>query len=115
MVTNPLLNQNSIAREIKAVNSEWTMNTVRDIRLMWQILYSASDPKHPFNSFTAGNSFTLFNNRSVTEVANRLRNYHKKHYSANLMSIAILTKTQTDDLKNKCKPSLWSGWHDMVF
>jgi secreted Zn-dependent insulinase-like peptidase len=43
--------------------------------------------------------FSVFisKNRSVDEVAERLLSYHKSHYSANLMSIAILTKSS--DLK----------------
>jgi len=69
------------------------MNKVRDVRQMWQIFYGAADPDHPFNSFTAGNSDTIFRNRSVAEVARRLSEYHRTHYSANLMSIAILTKS----------------------
>ena len=93
MVAKPLLRQNSIAREIKAVISEWNKSKVSDYRRARQIFYSASDPNHPLNSFTCGNFDTIFNNGSVAQVAQRLNDYHKTHYSANLMSIAILTKS----------------------
>ena len=36
-----------------------------------------SNPSHPFNSFTIGNSDTIYNNRTVDEVAKRLKEYHR--------------------------------------
>lgn len=97
---SPLFSKSCQDREIKAVDSENKKNLQNDVWRFYQLEKHTSNPKHPFNGFSTGNFETL-NNQPIKEgldVRDVLIEFHKSHYSANLMSLVVLGKEDLDQL-----------------
>lgn len=97
---SPLFSKSCQDREIRAVDSENKKNLQNDMWRFYQLEKHTSNPKHPFNGFSTGNFETL-NNQPIKDgidVRDVLIEFHKSHYSANLMSLVILGKEDLDQL-----------------
>ena len=107
----PLLTESATDREINAVNSEHERNIDDDGWRLSQLEKTLSDPKHDYNKFGTGfqlfqiqcvfiNSLVLGNTETLKEmplkegidVREALLEFHKKWYSANIMSLVVLGK-----------------------
>jgi len=91
----PLFKEEYTQREMNAVNSEYQKNLEQDYWRMRQVKRNLYNASHPANHFEIGTLETLSNvDRDV------LLDFHKKYYSANMMSLSILSNLDLDSLEN---------------
>lgn len=97
----PLFTESATDREINAVNSEHEKNLALDVWRMRQVNKSLANPKHPYSKFGTGNYKTLVEDAKTNGIVVRdeLIKFHKKWYSANIMSLAIFGKESLDELE----------------
>jgi insulysin len=117
----PLFLENTLDRELRAVDSENKKNLQSDQWRLHQLEKSLSNPKHPFCHFSTGNLETL---KTLPEarginVRDKFIEFYEKHYSANRMKLCILGREPLDlleawvseffcDVKNKdLAPNRW--------
>ncbi|KAJ2747233.1 metalloprotease, partial [Coemansia sp. BCRC 34301] len=55
----PLFNTDCVDRELKAVDSEYKVNSQKDSRRIYQLEARTANPAHPFSGFPTGNIQTL--------------------------------------------------------
>lgn len=97
----PLFNESSTSREMTAVDNENTKNLQSDSWRDFQLLKSLSKSDHPLNKFSTGNLETLKtipeeNNINIRDV---LIDFHKQHYSSNLMTLVVYGNQPLDTLQ----------------
>jgi insulysin len=97
---DPLFSESCKDREINAVDSENKKNLQNDLWRLYQLDKLNSNPAHPYNSFSTGNFETLHTDPLARglDVRKVLMDFHREHYSANLMSLVILGKEDLDTL-----------------
>lgn len=88
----PLFTESATDREVNAVDSEHVKNVPSDAWRLSQLEKSTSNPNHPYSKFGTGNKETLdiIPKERGIQVRDELLKFHKKWYSANLMSLAVL-------------------------
>lgn len=88
----PLFTESATDREVNAVDSEHVKNIPNDAWRLSQLEKSTCDPSHPYSKFGTGNIETLdtIPKEKGIQVREELLKFHKKWYSANLMSLAVL-------------------------
>jgi len=91
----PLFNEDATFREIDAVDSEHKKNLPSDYRKLHQLLESCANPASKISRFRTGNMETL----KKPGIREALLDYHSKNYSANAMTIALLSNLSLDDLE----------------
>lgn len=66
-----------------------------------QLTRDSANPVHPLNKFATGNKFTLETNAIANGVDSRqlLLEFHRKYYSAGLMTLSVLGKESLEDLQ----------------
>jgi len=94
----PLFNAEYVEREKHAVHSEYQAKIKDDSRLQYDILKQASNPAHPFSQFSVGSLQTLAD-REKQSVRDDLLKFYQQHYSANRMSLVVLGKQSTAELR----------------
>ncbi|KAG7660809.1 STE23 [[Candida] subhashii] len=96
----PLFSNSCKDREINAVDSENKKNLQNDDWRLHQLDKSNSNPNHPYNGFSTGNYQTLHVEPIAKGINVRdvLIEFHKSHYSSNLMNLVILGKEDLDTL-----------------
>lgn len=94
---SPLLNADKIERERNAVHSEFTARFQEDSRRYFDALKQVTHPDHPFSNFSVGNLTTLSNEDGA--LRNDVEAFWKTHYSANLMTLAVLGREPLDVLE----------------
>ena len=91
---SPLFSPKYTEREMNAVNSEYQKNLEQDYWRMRQVKRNLYNPEHPSNHFEIGTLETL------SKVDRRvLLDFHGKYYSANMMSLSILSNLDLDELE----------------
>ena len=100
--TCPLFLDTCTERELNAVDSEHMKNIQTDSWRSYQIVKDICDPKHPYSKFSTGNKFTLLDRPSKLGINTRqeLIEFHKKYYSSNIMTVAILGKEPINELRS---------------
>jgi len=98
----PLISQDGVAREVKAVDSEHNGNVNSDPWRQAQLWRDASNPDHPFSAFHTGNVETLMTKPTAkgVEVHREVRRFWEDHYSAGVMTAAIVSKATLDELQH---------------
>ncbi|KAL6438860.1 hypothetical protein ACFW04_003738 [Cataglyphis niger] len=98
----PLFTETLTELELNAINSEHEKNLANDNWRFDQLDKSSASPDHPFSKFGTGNRETLdiIPKQKGINVRDRLLEFHKKYYSANIMSLCILGKESLDELEN---------------
>ncbi|KAK9508348.1 hypothetical protein O3M35_005934 [Rhynocoris fuscipes] len=98
----PLFNEDSADREVNAVNSEHEKNLQSDAWRFDQMEKSSAKEGHPFRKFGTGNKQTLMilPKEKGLNVREQLLEFHKKWYSANIMTLAVVGKESLDVLEN---------------
>ncbi|XP_077261763.1 insulin-degrading enzyme-like [Temnothorax americanus] len=93
----PLFDETLIENVIKGtIHSKYNEELMDDkFRFMGLEKFSIK-PDHPYSKFILSSKETLDN----IYVKNRLEDFYKKYYSANIMSLCILGKDGLDDLQN---------------
>lgn len=98
---SPLFDQSCSDRELQAVDSEHEKNLKQDQWRKAQLDRHTCDPASPFCHFATGSRTTLLTNTHAAGIDLRqaLLDFHARHYSANLMTLAILGRESLDDLQ----------------
>ncbi len=119
---DPLLDPETVERELHAVDSEYKMDLQMDRWRLLQLERSTVNPKHPWNHFCIGNLKVLKEepeSRGVN-IREAMFDFFGKHYSANQMKLCILGREPISLLESwaveffsgienkKLKPKHWS-------
>ncbi|KXS09469.1 LuxS/MPP-like metallohydrolase [Gonapodya prolifera JEL478] len=98
--TCPLFDPSCTDREMRAVDSEHKGNMQEDGHRLHQIEKTLCDPKHPFQKFGTGNLDTLsaVPLSKGLDVRERLLDFYKRYYSANIMTLVVVGKESLDEL-----------------
>jgi insulysin len=92
----PLFNPSGVARECKAIHSEFCRNMSLD---PWRALYvkkELANTTHPFHAFCIGN------NDSLAMISQEeLKQWYRDHYSANLMHLVVYSSLNLDALEKE--------------
>ncbi|XP_054736065.1 insulin-degrading enzyme isoform X1 [Anastrepha obliqua] len=98
----PLFTASATEREINAVNSEHEKNLPSDIWRVKQVHKHLAKHDHPYCKFGSGNKVTLHDipKSKNIDVREELLKFHKKWYSSNIMSLAVLGKESLNDLED---------------
>ena len=91
----PLMDEGSVAREVMAVDSENQKNLQIDAWREQQLFKSQANSESVFSKFSTGNAQTL----NVESVRDELLEFHKKYYSANLMTLVLLGREDLGTLE----------------
>ncbi|CAI2164638.1 11700_t:CDS:10 [Funneliformis geosporum] len=96
----PLFDPSCTDRELLAVDSENNKNLQSDVWRISQLEKSLTNPKHPYSKFSTGNLETLRDNpiKQGLNIRDELLKFHEKHYSANIMKLAVLGRESLDQL-----------------
>ena len=97
----PLISEDGVSREMKAVDSENSKNLSSDVWRSMQLWKHLAKPDHVFHKFGTGNLDTL-NVRPKAAGINtheRMLSFLTSHYSANLMKLAVYAKEPLDELE----------------
>ncbi|KIZ01680.1 insulysin [Monoraphidium neglectum] len=97
----PLISADGVEREIKAVDSEHGKNLVADAWRQHQLAKHTANKGHPYAKFFTGNLETLMTAPTAAgvDVRARVAEFHARHYSANLMRLAVYGKETLDELE----------------
>ena len=84
----PLFLEDTLDRELNAVNSENKKNLQSDVWRLSQLAKSLSNPKHPYHHFSTGNLQTLKEEpeKRGVKIRDAFIQFYEKHYSANRVS-----------------------------
>ncbi|KAL4805035.1 Metalloenzyme, LuxS/M16 peptidase-like protein [Aspergillus unguis] len=107
---SPLFLENTLDREMRAVDSENKKNLQSDLWRLMQLNKSLSNPEHPYNHFSTGNLQTLKDEpqKRGVEIRNEFMKFYDKHYSANRMKLVVLGRESLDELE-KWVSELFAG------
>ncbi|KAK5116162.1 hypothetical protein LTR62_008488 [Meristemomyces frigidus] len=97
----PLFLEDTLDRELRAVDSENKKNLQSDPWREMQLHKSLCNKAHPFNKFSTGNYEVLHDDpiaRGV-KIRDAFIGFYEEHYSANRMKLAILGKESLDQLQ----------------
>ncbi|KEP64977.1 UNVERIFIED_CONTAM: insulysin, putative [Hammondia hammondi] len=97
----PRFTESATDRELNAVDSEFRLRLVNDFIRRWHLLHKLANPDHPFNRFSCGNRVSLQEVPKAlgADVRHELLSFHKKWYSANIMTLVVLGKESLDCLQ----------------
>jgi len=99
---SPLMNKNSIDREVQSVDSEFEMALVDDDSRCEQLIGLFSKEGHPIGKFLWGNEKTLkiLPAQKGIKVYDELRLFHKRYYNASNMSLVVQSVDDLDTMQN---------------
>jgi len=98
---SPLFLEDTVDRELKAVDSENKKNLQNDTWRLHQLNKALANPAHPYNHFSTGSYKTLHDDpiaRGVT-IRDEFIKFHSTHYSANQMKLVVLGRESLDTLE----------------
>ncbi|KAK5166544.1 metalloprotease [Saxophila tyrrhenica] len=98
----PLFLEDTLDRELQAVDSENKKNLQSDNWRMMQLHRSTSSKQHPHHKFSTGNYQTLHDDpigRGV-KVRDEFMSFYDRNYSANRMKLAVLGTESLDELQS---------------
>lgn len=94
----PNLDAGYVERERNAVQAEYQMGLKSDGRRGLDVLQQSMNPDHPFSEFAVGSLESLADTKDAT-VRDDLIAFYDKHYSANVMRLAVLGREPLDELE----------------
>jgi insulysin len=97
---SPLFNEESVLREVNAVDAEHLKNQQLDNWRVKQVMRETSRLGHPYRKFGTGNRKSLLHGPAAQgmNIREKLIEFHSNFYSANLMSLVVLGKDPLEDL-----------------
>lgn len=99
----PLFTADLVERERRAVHSEYTAKMREDGRRYYSAKKQAFNPEHPFSHFAVGNMTTL-EDTEARPLRPDLVEFWRRHYSANLMTLAVYGPQSLDRLEAMVRP-----------
>ena len=105
---HPLFLEDTLDRELRAVDSENKKNLQSDNWRLMQLNKSLSSTKHPFHLFSTGNYKILHDDpiKRGVKIREEFIKFYKMHYSANRMRLVVLGRESLDQLQ---------GWVEDLF
>ena len=94
---SPLMSEESVAGEIKAINSEYLMNLGNDTRRLNMLVRSFSEEGAANRKFRMGNIKTL----KRDGIVEKLKNFYENYYSANTMGLVVFSPKELDEVEIK--------------
>ncbi len=94
----PLFTPEYVDRERHAVHSEFQSKLKEDSRRQSAILREVINPQHPLATFAVGSLDTLKDNQQG-RLIDTLKQFYQRHYSAANMSLVVLGRESTAQLK----------------
>ncbi|MGB1199253.1 MAG: insulinase family protein [Thalassotalea sp.] len=94
----PTMDRNFVEREKNAVDSEYSLKIKEDGRRIREASRQAVNEAHPYSKFSVGNLDTLAD-REGDDVYDALIKVYQEHYSANRMSLVLLSNTNLNTLE----------------
>ena len=91
----PLFNENDIKNEIGVIDQELKGYLKDELLIKSRLNEIAIDKSFPEHSFICGNKKTL----SVSNIAEILKEHHKKHFNPDRMKLVIYSRSSIEDLK----------------
>ena len=97
----PTLSEGSSDREMKAVDSENNNNLQSDLHREYQLTRTTGTPGHPWSMFGTGNYESLHDmtEKSGVSITQHLHAFHKLHYTALNMRLAVVGRNSLDQLQ----------------
>lgn len=98
---SPLFNEDCVDREVNAVDSEDKNYQKNDSWRLVQMERSHSNPRHDYAKFGTGNRRTLWDEPKKVgkDPRTELLDFHKKHYSAGVMSLCLVGRESLAELE----------------
>ncbi|ETI20794.1 hypothetical protein G647_07136 [Cladophialophora carrionii CBS 160.54] len=98
----PLFLENTLDRELRAVDSENKKNLQSDGWRLSQLAKSLSNPRHPYHHFSTGNLQTLRDEpeKRGVKIRDEFIRFYERHYSANRMKLVVLGRESLDELES---------------
>ena len=97
MLRLPLLDKDTLDKEINAIEAEFQFKRKDDLRRLYQIHKETANPAHPFSKFSVGNA-NIFRSLPEDELHKALHDYHCQYYTASNMCLAIFTSEDPEDV-----------------
>ncbi len=94
----PVFDAAYVDRERKAVEAEYRLKIQDDSRRLHQVVKATSNPRHPFARFSVGSLETLAD-RPGQSVRDAMLRFYEDHYSANLMTLAVIGREEPAALR----------------
>jgi insulysin len=97
----PTFNESCSDREMKAVDSENSNNLQSGPSREYQLTRTTGTPGHPWSMFGTGNYETLHDmpESSGVSITEHLHAFHKRHYSAMNMRLAVVGRNDLEQLQ----------------
>ncbi len=99
----PRFDARYVEREKNAVEAEFQMGLKSDDRRGLDVLQEVVNPDHPYSQFTVGTLDTLAD-RPDASVRDDMIAFYDRHYSANVMRLAVLGSQSLDELEALVRP-----------
>lgn len=91
---DPLFNNDSVAREINAVNSEHKKNINQDMWRKYQLMLNLTDNESIVNTFVTGS----LNSLQKPDIRDQLIKFYNQYYTTNNISISIASSKSTKQI-----------------
>ncbi|KAK7517072.1 Metalloenzyme, LuxS/M16 peptidase-like protein [Phyllosticta citriasiana] len=98
----PLFLEETLDRELRAVDSENKKNLQSDVWRLHQLNKTLSNPRHPYIHFSTGSYKTLHDDplaRGV-KIRDEFIKFYETHYSANRMKLVVLGRESLNELES---------------
>ncbi len=95
---DPLFDEVYVDRERAVVHSEYQARLKDEGRRIWDAGKVLLNPAHPASGFTVGSLDTLRDREGMT-ARDKLIEFYHQHYSASIMTLAVLGKESLDQLE----------------
>lgn len=97
----PLFAEDSLDRELRAVDSEYKKNLQSEAWRIKQLSRSLANPEHPYHKFPDGNCETLRDAplRKEIVIRDKVMDFYRSEYSANRMKLVVLGRESLDVLE----------------
>ncbi len=93
---DPLFDENSVSREINAINSEHMKNLNNDFWILRQLIYDLSHNNSMINKFGTGSLETLQNGNNVRE---KIIEFYNKYYCSDNMTLTIVSNKSIESIE----------------
>ena len=90
----PKFNEDSVERELNAINSEFSKNKNSDIWRIDQLFKSQLSKDSPFNKFSTGNKETL----NQPDIRDQLLKMYNQYYSSEIMNLVLYSNLPMENL-----------------
>lgn len=95
----PTFNEEWIAKEVNAIDSEFNMKRKDELRRLYQVHKATANPAHPFSKFSVGNFDTLTADGDTSGLDHRMREFFSTWYRANRMTLVLAGPQSLDELE----------------